>query len=104
LVISADVDFPWLGYQYLVGLDPDGKEILPFRPGVRYVNEEWDLWAYLRLRKTGDLWLGTWLRSVLQSEARAIGSWKDPKPLIVVGGRVMRGALRALVRGGRRSS
>ena len=70
---------------------------------MRYVNEEWDLMAYLRLRKTGDLKLVDWVRSVLQSEARAIGSWKDPKPLIVVGGRVLRAAARTLVRGGRSS-
>jgi predicted ATP-grasp superfamily ATP-dependent carboligase len=103
LAISAGVDFPWLGYKYLVGLESGGGPGQPFQPGVRYVNEEWDLRAYLRLRKGGDLTLADWVRSVLQSEAKAIGSWRDPAPLLVTVGRVSRAAVRSVLRGARRS-
>ncbi len=103
LAISAGVDFPWLAYQYLVSPANGDARTRPFRPGVRYVNEEWDLRAYLRLRKSGDLRLGDWVRSVLKSEAKAIGSWKDPVPLLVTVWRISRAAVRRLVRGARRS-
>jgi D-aspartate ligase len=99
LAISAGVDFPWLGYQYLTGSER-GVVSSSFKTGVRYVNEEWDLMAYLRLRKNGDLTLLRWLRSVIQSEAKAIGCWKDPGPLLVAAGRISRAALRSIVRGG----
>jgi len=100
LAISAGVDFPWLGYQYLAGSAISPAEWGPFKPGVRYVNEEWDLRAYLRLRENGNLTLAGWIRSLLQSEAKAIGSWKDPWPLLVTAGRVSRAAIRSVVRGG----
>ncbi|KPJ83888.1 MAG: hypothetical protein AMS18_17115 [Gemmatimonas sp. SG8_17] len=103
LAISAGVDFPWLGYQYLVGAENGVAPGQPFQLGVRYVNEEWDLRAYLRLRKGGHLTLGDWVRSVLQSEAKAIGSWRDPAPLLVTVGRVSRAAMRSVVRGPWRS-
>jgi D-aspartate ligase len=98
LAISAGVDFPWEAYQYLTSSERSWAAAGSFKTGVRYVNEEWDLIAYLRLRETGDLTLGSWVRSLLRSEARAIGSWKDPGPLLVTAGRVSRAAIRTAVR------
>jgi predicted ATP-grasp superfamily ATP-dependent carboligase len=101
LAISAGVDFPWLGYQYLAGPEGDATAGGSFKAGVGYVNEEWDLRAYLRLRKSSGLRFVEWLRSVLKSEARAIGSWKDPGPMVVTLGRMFRAATRSVVRGSR---
>lgn len=55
LAISAGVDLPWIGYQYLTGSDLGIALAKPFQPGVKYVNQEWDVKAYFALRKTGPL-------------------------------------------------
>ncbi|UCF19798.1 MAG: ATP-grasp domain-containing protein [Gemmatimonadota bacterium] len=94
LAISSGVDFPWLGYLYLTG----GAAEMPavsFQPGVKYVNEEWDLKAFLALHKTGDLTLRDWVRSLAGARARAIWALDDPLPLLVVGWRMLKAAARA---------
>lgn len=89
LAISAGVDFPWLGYQYLTGSNLGTASSKPFRLGVKWVDEELDVQAYLALRKSGDLTLWRWLRSLHGAKA-AIGAWDDPFPLIVGLGRFLR--------------
>jgi predicted ATP-grasp superfamily ATP-dependent carboligase len=84
MAISAGVDFPWIGYRYLTGSNTNTTTAEPFQPGIKYFNEEWDFKAYLALRKSGELTLGRWLRSVCGSKAKAIGAWDDPLPLIVL--------------------
>ena len=73
LAIRAGVDFPWIVYQYLVypGACPP---VNGFRPGVKHVNESWDLLAYRARRKDGDLPFWTWLRSLAGTQAWAIVS------------------------------
>jgi D-aspartate ligase len=95
LAISAGIDFPWLGYQYLVSHPGTACEASPFRIGVEYVNEEWDLRAYLRLRKLGQLSLASWLRTLWRAPAKAIGAWDDPRPLLVLLWRLARAAIAA---------
>ncbi len=97
LAISAGVDFPWLGYQYLVGGRIDARSKKPFQVGVQYVNEEWDLKAYRALRKTGELTFRRWLGSLLGSRARAISAWDDPRPLFVLLWRIARAFLRSVL-------
>jgi predicted ATP-grasp superfamily ATP-dependent carboligase len=80
LAIRAGVDFPWIGYQYLTGVPP---EPAAFRRGIRYVNEEWDVQAYLALRRAGVLSLGGWLASLRGVQAKAFAAWDDPLPLLV---------------------
>ncbi len=87
LGISAGIDFPWIGYQYLTGTEP---EAVPFRPNVKYVNEEWDIQSFLALRRSGDITLGRWLDSLRGAQAKAIWAWDDPIPLVVGLGRFMR--------------
>lgn len=82
LAISANVDFPWIGYQYLTGCVLGTQARKPFRLGVKLLNEEWDVQAYLALRKSGTLNLWRWLRSLRGSKA-AIGAWDDPLPLVM---------------------
>lgn len=82
LAISAGVDFPWLGYQYLRGDDIEGEEGSA-RPGVKYCNEEWDVQAYFALRKSGDLSFFGWLGSIRGAEAWALGALDDPLPLLM---------------------
>ena len=89
LAISAGVDFPWIGYQYLGGADLGPVPTTPFRPQVKYVNEEWDVQAYLALRRSGDITLGRWLASLRGVQARAIGAWDDPLPLVAGIGRYL---------------
>jgi predicted ATP-grasp superfamily ATP-dependent carboligase len=93
LAISAGVDFPWLGYLHATGQLGEGPAD-PFRVGTRYVNEMWDLRAYLRLRKTEGLRFGSWLRSLIAAEAHAFGAWDDPMPLLQTGRRLARAVVR----------
>lgn len=81
LVISAGIDLPWIGYEYLTDSSHEPSPDYSFRPGVKYVNEEWDFQAYLALRKSGALNLRRWLRSIRGAKT-AIGAWDDPLPLI----------------------
>lgn len=84
LAISAGIDFPWIGYQYLTGsdLDPGPAQANLFRPLVKCVNEEWDVQAYRALRRSGGLNLWCWLNSLRGSKI-TIGAWDDPFPFIV---------------------
>ena len=80
LAISAGIDFPWIGYQYLTDSTSETLQTYSFRSGVKCVNEEWDIQAYLALRQSGALSLRHWLRS-LRGAKPAIGAWDDPLPL-----------------------
>jgi predicted ATP-grasp superfamily ATP-dependent carboligase len=82
LAISAGVDFPWIGYRYLTGSAPETGQSKPFLIGVKCVNEEWDVQAYMALRKSGSLNLWRWLRS-LRGSKPIIGAWDDPFPLVM---------------------
>jgi predicted ATP-grasp superfamily ATP-dependent carboligase len=84
LAITAGIDFPAIVYEYLSGCRLGTDRTAAFRSGVKYVNEEWDLKAYLALRKTGRMGLGRWLRSLRGIQARAIGAWDDPLPAVIV--------------------
>jgi predicted ATP-grasp superfamily ATP-dependent carboligase len=90
LGITAGVDLAWIAYRHLVGGD-DATPAPRFRSGVRYVNEEWDVLAFLEARAAGRLTLGAWLRSLVGVRAWAIAAWDDPGPLVV-------GVWRALAR------
>lgn len=81
LAIDAGIDFPWIAYQYLTDSTYENAPVNLFRSGVKCVNEEWDLQAYLVLRKSGSLNLWKWLRS-LRGAKTAIGAWDDPLPLL----------------------
>lgn len=93
LAISAGVDFPAIGYEYLTGQQLTPKASAECRVGVKYLNEEWDLKAFLALRKDGALSLRRWLASIRGTEARAIGAWDDPWPLVVTVWRLFRVAV-----------
>ena len=82
LGITAGVDLAWIAYQHLLGLD-GGTRAPTFRAGVRYVNEEWDLLAFLEARTARRLTFGTWVRSLLGVRACAIAAWDDPGPLLM---------------------
>jgi D-aspartate ligase len=90
LAISAGVDFPWLAYRYLCG---EAFEEPRFRPGVHYVNEEWDFKAFLALRKQGKSSAGAWLRSLVAAESFALARRGDWRPLGVAFYRLARGFL-----------
>jgi D-aspartate ligase len=83
LAISAGVDFPWIAYRHLTESVAEAGRGIAFRPGVKYVNEELDLLAYLALRRSKAITTREWLRSIRGAEAKALGAWDDPMPLIV---------------------
>jgi D-aspartate ligase len=100
LAISAGVDLPWIGYQYLTGqlAAVTGPLAPPFTPGVVFVNEEWDLKAFLALHGDGSLTLANWVRSLGAVRSHALGAWDDPLPALVIAGRVARAAARRTLR------
>ena len=81
LGITAGVDLAWIAYRDLI--EADTSPAPAFRPGVRYVNEEWDVLAYLEARAARRLTFGAWLRSLAGTRAWAIFAWNDPGPLTV---------------------
>lgn len=96
MAITAGVDFPWIGYRYL--LDGDINGVSPHaRAGVLYVNEEWDLKAFLAMRRQGTLTTAAWLRSFRSAEARAIFAWDDPGPALTVLKRILAAMFRRLL-------
>lgn len=84
LAISSGVDFPWIGYQYLTEDIP----AVPFPPvpqiGIKYVQEAWDLRAFLLLRKQRKITLARWLQSVRKVQAKALWAKDDPLPILHV--------------------
>ena len=83
LGVSAGVDLPWIAYRNLAGLDPAETLQRPFRLNVKYVNEEWDVQAFAALRKSKELTLVDWIRSLLGTRAWALFAWDDPLPILV---------------------
>ena len=81
LAIAAGVDFPWIAYQSLAGRDHLADSRQTFRPGVKCVNEEWDLQAYLELRRRGELTFRQW-RASLSGAHKVIAAMDDPAPLM----------------------
>jgi predicted ATP-grasp superfamily ATP-dependent carboligase len=79
LAISAGVDLPWIGYQYLTGEKLPVEPICPSRH-VKYVNEEWDVQTFMILRRNSTLSFRSWLASICDAEALAIWAIDDPKP------------------------
>jgi D-aspartate ligase len=90
LAISAGVDLPWIGYQYLTGGKLEPTPIGPSGRPVKYVNEEWDVQSFMALRSNSKLSLRSWLGSIRGTRAWAIGAWDDPLPLIVGLGRFLK--------------
>ena len=93
LAISAGIDFPWIGYQYLTDSMPETPQAYSFRPAVKYVNEEWDIQSYFALRRSGAINLWQWVGS-LKGAKPAIGAWDDPLPLIAGVWRLLKISLR----------
>ena len=79
LAVAAGVDLPWIGYRHLTGADAPAAS---FRPGVKFVNEEWDLQAFLALRRSGQLTVRSWLASLRGVRATAVWAWDDPLPFL----------------------
>jgi D-aspartate ligase len=87
LAISAGIDFPWIGYQHLTGRPVTPVE---FTPGVKYLNEEWDVQAFGALHREKSLSFFDWLKSLSGVRAYALGAWDDPMPLLAGLGRAFR--------------
>jgi predicted ATP-grasp superfamily ATP-dependent carboligase len=96
LAIRAGVDFPWIGYRYLIGASP--AERPHAQEGIKHINEEWEIQAYLALRRSGELGFLAWLRSIQNSKSWAIGAWDDPLPVIMGFGRFLKKGWRVSAR------
>lgn len=84
---AAGLDLGWLTYRYLC--DGDMPTSAPFRNGVRVVDEEVDLPAFLALSRTHALSARGWLRSLRRAKP-VIAAWDDPLPLLMGMGRGMK--------------
>jgi hypothetical protein len=71
----------------------------PFRIGVRYLHEQWDLRACRAMRHEAGAGFSGWLRTVVGCQARALGAWDDPGPLLAAFGAMARNALRKALPG-----
>ena len=89
LAISAGVDFPWIGYQYLTGRELPAEMIRPQREPVKWINEELEVQRYLLLRKSGAMTFWSWLGSLRGAKSKALWAWDDPLPLIAGVGRLL---------------
>lgn len=89
MAIAAGVDFPFIGYRYAIdGAAPQSS----FRVETTYVNEEWDLHAYLALRKQGGMTLLDYLTTFISADARAIWAIDDWGPTLEIIRRILSGA------------
>lgn len=79
---AAGVDLGWLTYCYVC--DGTVPPHAPFRAGVRVVDEEIDLLAFLALRH--ELPAREWLQS-LRAARPLMAAWDDPLPLLIGAGR-----------------
>lgn len=95
--VTAGLDLPWIGYHYLTGCASNEAPDTTFRPGVKYVNEEIDVIAFLTLRRTGKLRFGPWLRSVIGAEAKAFWALDDPRPLLIVIWRLVKAGFKRIL-------
>jgi predicted ATP-grasp superfamily ATP-dependent carboligase len=96
LAIAAGVDFPWIAYRSMAGMEMEG-EPPAFRAGVTCVNEEWDVQAFFERYRRGEMTFSEWQRS-LRGAHPIIAAWDDPKPIIAG---LFRGARRLLLPGRR---
>jgi predicted ATP-grasp superfamily ATP-dependent carboligase len=92
--VVAGVDLPWINYQYLTGSKLEPRTSANFIRGVTYVNEPFDIYAFLTLWKAGEMSLLPWLLSFLCAKAKAIWAWDDPWPFLVVARSLTRTGLR----------
>lgn len=87
LAISSGIDFPWIGYRHLTGRP---VEVGEFIPGVKYLNEEWDVQAFGALHREKALSTADWLKSISGVKAYALGAWDDPMPFLAGLGRAFK--------------
>lgn len=80
LVASSGCDVASFVYNRLVGR----SQPLPggFRWGLRLWDPIRDFWAFMELRKRGELTTGQWLRSLLHRQMFPYFNWSDPLPAI----------------------
>jgi predicted ATP-grasp superfamily ATP-dependent carboligase len=95
--ISAGVDLPWIGYQYLTGGSSERLTSNAFARGVTYVNEPVDIYVFVSLWKVGHISFFCWLRSFLSARAKGVWAWDDPWPLFAVGWSMVKHGLRRAV-------
>jgi predicted ATP-grasp superfamily ATP-dependent carboligase len=81
LLVRCGMDISQLIYCYLAGLPLPKIEI--YRENVTLIFPQRDFYAFLELRKAGELTTGQWLKSVLRPHALPHFSWKDPLPTIM---------------------
>ena len=81
LLVRCGMDISQLIYCYLTGLPLPKVE--RYRENVTLIFPQRDFYAFLELRKAGELTFGQWLKSVLRFHTFPHFSWKDPMPTIM---------------------
>lgn len=80
LLVRSGVDAAWIVYGHAVGLPP--PKIESYRQNLYFWYPVKDFRAYLDLRRTGDLKLSGWVRSLLRRQSFPYFSLSDPLPSI----------------------
>jgi D-aspartate ligase len=92
LMCRAGVDLPVLTYERSVGRR--GMPVPTPARGLRLWHPADDVSSLRRYRRTGELTLRRWLRSLMHKQHFPVFSWRDPLPTVVYHVRWFAGALR----------
>lgn len=78
--VTSGVDFPYITYRDAQG--EKTEEIMTFREGIKWISFAKDLKAFRAYRRSGDLSLGRWMRSLAGDRHFAFFAWDDPFPAL----------------------
>ena len=92
LAAASGVDIPYIAYRDLIGEPADPPQM--FKEGVKWVCFEWDLFAFLAYRASGNLGVLQWVRSFSGKKTYAFFAWDDPAPFFVA----LKGFIKCLIR------
>jgi predicted ATP-grasp superfamily ATP-dependent carboligase len=93
LVAAAGIDLARFVYCRAVGLPL--PRVDRFRSGVRVIDPALDLLAFLERRRSGQMTVGQWLRSLMHPLTFAYFRWSDPLPAVARWWKMLRFARKA---------
>jgi len=93
LSLASGINIPYIAYQDLI--DEKVKKVTKFKEGIKWIGFEDDFKAFLEYRKTGELTLWEWIRSLRGKKVYAYFELFDPLPFI---GCVMRKLIKFLAK------
>jgi D-aspartate ligase len=95
LIRASGIDLPLFVYRRLTGREL--PVVSSYRSGMRLWYPRADFFAFLELRRRGDLTLSGWVRGLAHRQVLPAFDWSDPVPAVVDEVKFWTGALRRLV-------